>query len=410
MRNLFKYTFLSLAFVLNALAQSPSENAGGASVLFLRTDVSARVAGLGGTFVAVANDENALFYNPAGLAHLNLGSVAANHTRWFEDIEINNLTLGYNLDRKLGIALAVSNLSMPEIQGKDAFGLPTSKIDVSSNIIHLGLGYKIHPSLFLGVGLKYFQDNLDTFSASGVALDAGFYMNTVVSGLSVGASVQNIGGSIQYDTQKEKIPFTIRAGISYRMGTTGFRASVDGVKTLDSDVAIATSLEYTLMRILSLRFGNQLRRDRDFTPGFGAGINIKNKYVVDYTYSEFESLGETHRVGLTFRFDIGLRKARRTSPGQVYKVTRSQAPKNVSTEINDDKLIIRWSKVYAAVYNVYVKSAADAPWKKVNKTLLRDNFLETKKPKTSKAFYVCVTSIVNKMESDFSQEVKVENK
>src|SRR3970040_329301 len=38
---------------------------------FLRNDVSARAAALGGSFIAVENDVNSLFYNPAGLRTLD---------------------------------------------------------------------------------------------------------------------------------------------------------------------------------------------------------------------------------------------------------------------------------------------------------------------------------------------------
>ncbi|MCB0281942.1 MAG: PorV/PorQ family protein [Calditrichaeota bacterium] len=401
-----------LALTVTVSAQEPSKYAGTSSNIFLRAGLSTRVSGLGEAFTAVSDDENALFYNPAGLANISQGAVGLNHTQWFEDIKMDNLVFGYNFDNKLGVGISVAHMWMPAIQGKDNFGNPTGDINVSSSIINLGLGYKIHPSLYLGIGLKYFQDNLADFSVNGVALDAGLYMYTAIRGMTFGVSVQNLGGNIQYDQVQEKIPFSYRAGLAYKISGSGFRLAVDAVKSRDNDIAIGAGLEYTLMEAFSLRFGNQFRQDRKFQPGYGAGLNISDKYVIDYTYYAFEDLGNTHRVGFTFKFDL---------PGTNYRsksvytrassiVTRSRPPVSVTYALNRDKLVLNWSRVYGAEYNVYAKTGTEGPWQKLNSSQIKETKLEFKKPSGSNEIYFSVTSVINNVESAFSKEVKVEAK
>jgi len=409
-----KVNTIQLILILLAtqlFSQTPSKYAGSASNLFLRSGLSARVSAMGETFTAIADDENALFYNPAGLANISQGAFGLNHTQWFEDIRMDNLVFGYNFDRKFGIGFSIAHMWMPSIQGKDDFGNATGDINVSSSIINLGMGYKFHRSMYFGLGIKYFQDNLAGFTANGLALDAGLYLYTFVPGLTFGLAVQNMGADVQYDQIQEQIPLSFRAGFAYNISKAGLRIAVDGIKTVDSDMAIGTAIEYTLLNTFSVRLGNQFRQDQKFTPGYGAGLNINKQYLIDYTYYEFEELGTTHRVGFTFRFDLPDVKVRPKSYYSRIGIKKSKAPSSLYYVTKDDRLSVHWGRVYGAVYNVYAKTSINGTWKKINKSLVRNNSLEFKKPNgTTKTIYVCVTSVINSVESAFSKEVKIDVK
>jgi len=349
-----------------------------------------------------------LFYNPAGLANISQGAFGLNHTEWFEDIRMDNLVFGYNFDNKFGIGFSIAHMWMPSLQGKDGFGNPTGDVNVSSSIVNLGMGYKFHRSLYFGLGIKYFQDNLAGFTANGLALDAGLYLHTFVPGLTFGLAVQNMGADIQYDQAREQIPLSYRAGVAYNISNAGLRFAVDAIKAVDSDVAIGTAIEYTILNTFSMRFGNQFRQDQKFTPGYGAGLKISDQYLIDYTFYAFEELGSTHRIGFTFRFDLPDRNIR---PVTGYSsIGISKTPSSLYFVSNDDRLSIHWGRVYRAAYNVYAKTSTDGTWKKLNKGLLEENLLEFKKPERSTTIYVCVTSVINNVESAFSKEVKIDVK
>ena len=395
---------LSLSFIYS---QTPSNSAGTASNIFLRTGLTARTAALGESFTAVADDHNALYYNPAGLVNINMGSVGLNHTQWFEDIRFDNLIFGYNFDRKFGVALGVSHMWMPSIKGKDKFGNETSDFDVSSSIINLGFGYKIHPSIYLGLGIKYFQDNLADFSANGVAVDAGFYMHTAITGLTFGASVQNLGAEIRYDSRKEKIPFLYRAGLAYKIPRTDLRISIDGIKSIDTDIQLATGIEYTFQNTFSLRIGNQFKNQQTFSPGYGAGININEKYLLDYTFYSFEDLGNTHRIGFTFRFELPGQKIWSSNQSNNYIITKSRPPSNIEYSIEKDAIKITWLPIYKASYNVYAKLSKESSWKKINSGLIKGTNYSFKKPSGVENLLISVTALINGIESEFSREVEI---
>jgi len=402
------FAFLLLCSFL--LAQSPSKYSGTSSALFLRTGLSARVSALGESFTAIADDENALFYNPAGLVNINHTAVGLNHTEWFEDIRMDNIVFGYNVDNNLGIGLSLAHMWMPEIKGKDNFGNPTEDISVSSSIINLGLAYRIQHSLFLGVGLKYFNDDLAGFSANGFAFDVGIFMHTQIPGLTFGASVQNIGGKIKYDSDKEKIPLTYRVGFAYKIPSTGLTLALDGIKNIDNDISFAAGVEYTLLKSFFVRVGNNFKQDQNFTPGYGLGINIEDKYLIDYTYSAFDNLGNTHRIGFTFHFGSSAKQhSGRSSSYNSTLLHKNKVPENISYKIKENRLIVNWGSMPGAVYNVYAKANSNDPLKRLNDQSINENFLEFKKPSNvSNKIYLAITAVINNVESAFSREVLID--
>ena len=56
------------------------------SASFLEIGVGSRAVGMGGAFVATANDASAMYWNPAGLGRINRAGIFFVHTRWIADI------------------------------------------------------------------------------------------------------------------------------------------------------------------------------------------------------------------------------------------------------------------------------------------------------------------------------------
>ncbi len=84
-------TFLIFTLFCASYAQNPNSSAGTSSNLLLRFDTGAKVSALSGAYTGLAKDEQALFYNPAGLTQLYNGVFGLNHAEWLEDIRIDNI-------------------------------------------------------------------------------------------------------------------------------------------------------------------------------------------------------------------------------------------------------------------------------------------------------------------------------
>jgi hypothetical protein len=404
------FPFYFFLFTCTCLAQSPYENGGTNSNLFLKMDVTPRAAALGGTFTAIANDENTLLYNTAGLAKPRSSFIALNHTQWFDDIRIENMLFTYKMSSGLGMGLGISYMGMPSIQGMSNSNSPTQEFDVSSSIVQLGFGYEIYYGAMLGLGVKYFNENLAGFTAGGVALDAGILFETMVRGLTVGFAVQNISGKIKYDFFNEKPPIVFRGGVAYKVPLQDLRFALDVVKSSDQDFQYDLGIEYILAKYAVLRLGNQAVSQKLFSPSFGVGANIEDKYQLDYTFLNHENLGATHRIGISFRFDIRpLFKGKK--PGYNRRGSSIiKTPIGLRYVLKDNALVIKWLPITGAKYYVYAKTEKNGKWRKLNIKPIEKNEMIYKRPKKGTKYYITVTAVLNNLESAFARQIEVEVK
>jgi hypothetical protein len=398
---MLKHILLSLTILSPAIifGQSAASTAGTSSALFLRSTVSTRVAGLSEAYVAIADDENALLYNPAGLGKAIRHTFALNHTEWLEDIRFANLIYVHRINNGFAAGISIAHMYMPDIPRiLDASGVPDGSITVSSTIVDVGTGYHLFRGFYVGAGIKYFHDNLAGNTANGIAFDAGIYSTTFLHGLTFGASAQNLGGEIQYVKDSFKIPFTYRAGLAYKTDDLPLQIGLDVVKSVDSELIINLGSEYTFNGMFFLLAGNQFRTDSYFTPTFGAGLTYDNSYSLFYSFSAPSEIGFSHRIGIKFEFG---------SSGSTYvpgsaKVTVN-TPAGVSAKVDENNLSISWQEIAGAYYHVYAKNENNK-WTRLTKTPIRDNFLVLKNPKGGKTYRFCVTSVVNGSESSYSRE------
>jgi hypothetical protein len=406
--NIFLVPIIIFLFLIStSLSQDSAPDAGTASILLLRFGPNPRVAGLSEAFTGIADDENALYYNIAGLPYLNSGVVSLNHTEWFEDIRMENITLGYYLSKNLGIAAGLTHMWMPGIEGRDNLGQPIGSIDVSSSVMNLGFGYKIIPSLSLGIGVKYFQDKLATFSTTGFGFDAGLMFKTVVKGLSAGVAVQNFGGNVTYDNEEQKIPLTFRGGLVYKLYMPSIQFAVDVVKSVDTDYMANFGIEYVFRNQFSLRIGNRFTAIETFTPSFSAGFNFKQQYYIDYTFVNYTELGGSHRLGFSFHFNRRSNRARSKAYYDSSKPVSLVPPLSVGVNISGSELNISWDRVVGVQYNVYARHSSQDKWVKLNESALYNNSMKFKKPAALGVYYFRVSSLYAGKESTFSKEVNI---
>ena len=91
MKKLTKYTivaFMAILFMMpNANAQTDLKKIGQTGLQFLKVDMHARAAGMGGASIMTMSGADALFYNPAGAAEMETGlDFFASQVGWIADI------------------------------------------------------------------------------------------------------------------------------------------------------------------------------------------------------------------------------------------------------------------------------------------------------------------------------------
>jgi len=94
----------------------------------------------------------------------------------------------------------------------------------------------------------------------------------------MGIAAQNIGAEVTYHEEKQKIPLTYRGGLAYNFFNPSLIITADVVKSIDSDYAVQSGVEYMFQEAFSLRVGSRYAINGIFTPTFGAGFHLQNQY------------------------------------------------------------------------------------------------------------------------------------
>jgi hypothetical protein len=404
MRIIFLFFSLVIINPFYLLSQDAPSTAGTSSSLFLRSSISTKAAGLSDAYTALSDDENAIFFNPAGLAKLKAMSFSLNHTEWLEDIRFDNFVFAYNFLPDLSGALSFSHMWMPSITGRDESGVKTSDINVSSSIINLAGAYKFAKGFQGGLGLKYVVEDLAGSKAGGIAFDFGLLWDAPLSGFTFGLAALNMGGQMKYGDSKYDIPFNYRFGMSYKPRPVPLKFALDVVKPVDGDFMLSFGSEYSIMNKYYVQIGNQFRGDSPFTPSFGLGGSITDKIEFNYSFSSPSEVGFSNRIGFKFNFGAG-------APARIFKPTTAAQinlipPKGLKVQLQNENLFISWESISGLKYNVYAKNS-EGLWTKITKEPLSENYLVLKNPKPSTSYTFCVTGVQGETESAYSSEVTI---
>ena len=242
-------------FVENIYAQTSFETEVSAvginAATFLEIGVGARAMAMGGSYVAVANDPTALYYNPSGIVWTKGIQVEAMHNEWFVDSDYDFIGLVVPLpflDSSIGLSLitlgygeqAVRTVERPEGTGQT--------YDARDYAIALTWAKALTDRFSFGMSGKFINQRIWNESGNAAAVDLGIFYHTGIQGLRIGFSMSNFGTTIrikgrdlhstidpddqnqnvnrvpvEYRTSSYPLPLIFRAGMSYetRLGAFG---------------------------------------------------------------------------------------------------------------------------------------------------------------------------------------------
>ncbi|MDE2489265.1 MAG: PorV/PorQ family protein [Elusimicrobia bacterium] len=291
-------------------------SAGATPFSFIRLDADARPVALGGAYTAVANDANALLYNPAGLALLPSHQLTLMHNQFVQGLTQEYAAFAYNIGEndqyndtrygdgftglRQGWGVMLDTLSFGKIQrttvsNPDGTGL--SSFGLRDSAVSFGYGLQVLPGLAAGAALKGLDETVDNVSLWAPAADLGLYYAPHGLPLTFGLAAQNLGpgAKMQGTTATEPLPATARLGAALRWGTG--LVSVDGVETRDGRPSIHGGAEFVAYKRLALRVGYDGANQAG--PGVTAGLGVLFPGAsVNYAFVPFGELGDAHRISL----------------------------------------------------------------------------------------------------------------
>ncbi len=303
-----RYGYRLIIFILSttcfSLPACFASGVGTTGANFLKIGVGARPLGMGGAFVAVADDGNTIWWNPAGIASINRREITLMHNEMGEDIRYQ--FLAYNQPvRKMrgGLGGSISYLSISDIQGYSPGGTETKKLSSYDLGISLCYGLRILPSLSGGINFKFINEKLADEKASTSAFDIGGLWKAPLSGLQFGFNIQNLGAGLKFIDDRSALPINYKLGCAYEFMFFGAQS----ILALDLDIPIDYScfvnggVECKIYNLIALRAGFKSKDDLSSGLRLGIGIGGKN-LLIDYCWVPRGDFEDSHRISASLRF------------------------------------------------------------------------------------------------------------
>ena len=302
-----------------ALAQAQNAGAPGE---WLSQFTSARTLGLGGAYVATADDPLGVLWNPAGLSTMNQNELRFENARLFEDTSINSFGFAVPGSRWPSLGVAIVSLGSGDFQRTNELNDALGTFHEGETAYLLTASRAFTPRLSIGLNAKLVQQTVESFSGNGFGMDLGG-MFDVTPTLRVGASFMNLAGpKITLSDVAEAYPMQVRAGFAVRVlgGRCMLTGEADQMKGLGA--RFHGGAEYWIQSGLGLRMGWS-----DQGGSGGLSYRFTPQYEVEYAAAN-HPLGITQRVGLSYRFG-GFFASSSASP-KIFSPTGDQAVTRIS--------------------------------------------------------------------------------
>ncbi len=184
---------------------------------------------MGNTGVAVADNANAMFWNPAGLAFQQNTQVGLTHANWLPQFDAGlfyeYLVGTYHVDGVGTFGGHVTYLNLGEIEIRNSEGIEEGTYSSYELAVGASYGYEVSERLGLGTSLRTVYSKLapsgeqGSGTAATLAGDLSALYRTspfTLAGsdatLSTGVNLANMGGRMKYRQVKQALPMNLRLG------------------------------------------------------------------------------------------------------------------------------------------------------------------------------------------------------
>jgi hypothetical protein len=297
-----------------ASAQEDVDNTsyGGSSAEFLLLGAGARGAALGGPYAALANDVDALYWNPAGLALMDRGGVLVSTYTYVADTRYNWAGIGFPFgggSRALGVHAGTFGFGEQPVYTVENPEGDGTVYSVRSTYVGLTYAQNFSDRFSAGITGKVIIDALGDVTGSSYAFDFGTNFHARIGERPISASfvIQNLGPAMKHNgsalaggvdreppldqqdlpqepadarlrTKEFNLPIMFRFGVAFDfVNTAASRFTLLGEFTQpnNSNATAAGSLEFALPDIGQLRGGYTYQPDNNFDPTGAAGFDTQ---------------------------------------------------------------------------------------------------------------------------------------
>lgn len=199
---------LGAVITSTAVAQEGRDNTsyGGTAAEFLLLGAGARGAALGGAYAALANDVEALYYNPGSLALMERPGLTVGTYTYLADTRYTWGGMAFPMGggaRAVGVQVGTFGFSDQPVYTVDNPEGDGTVYSVSQTFMGLTYSQNFSDRLSAGITAKYISDKLGQTSGSAFAVDFGTNFHAQIGPRPIRASfvIQNLGSTITQSGQ-----------------------------------------------------------------------------------------------------------------------------------------------------------------------------------------------------------------
>lgn len=319
-----KILMTALAFGLCAAPVFAVSDGAPQSIAPLMTP-NARAAGMGQSFVAIADDATATFWNPAGLALQTKPDIVLMYSKLAEGLadDISYNYLAYSTPKwggGLGMSIIFLNLGSSDIITES--GEQIGDFSSFDFIPMISYGAELTPNLAYGATFKFIYSRLSPQikelgidDGTGISFggDLSLLYRIPSLNLQAGLLLQNIGLDIVYNDQNqpEELPRNVKAGAAWiplNSALSKFLIVGELTKNLvytQGEVILKGGAEYVYYDMVALRTGyiyDDEGRITNWT--FGGGLHVKSMGLrFDWaSVPQAEDLPRVNRFAIGFSY------------------------------------------------------------------------------------------------------------
>ncbi|MFA4905197.1 MAG: PorV/PorQ family protein [Candidatus Margulisiibacteriota bacterium] len=276
----------------------------------------ARPLGMGKAYVALAEDADGVFINPAALGKISQPKLTSMYSNVLGDVNYVVLGGAYPVGLNSAIGAGIVRSGVEGIDLYDSLGTSLGSGSWGNSVAFLSYGQNFADGkLSLGASMKYYNQGgtgtatIESASASGLGFDLGaIYSPTEM--LSLGISAQNpLGTRLENGLGAEnKVQSIVKMGANVKLepfGTQKMNVAVDADLSARRPTTYHAGIEYMPVNNIALRVG----LDQD--PGVGglvetnptAGVGLKvGGMQVNYAYHPYSGIADnaTHYISLAY--------------------------------------------------------------------------------------------------------------
>jgi hypothetical protein len=292
---------------------------------FLKIPIDARGTSLAGAVSASVADPAAMYWNPAGITHVDTGKFIFQlaHTRYFASTKMNYAAGVFKSGPQSFVGIQLQSMDYGEMMETTEFQ-PTGTgrtFTMNNYLIGVTFARVLTESFSIGLTGKLAHEGIPNVATNNVMFDLGFQYNVGLRNTRFSVTMSNFGLNVQPKGKIQLLDFatgtttknsfeSVSVPAIFRLGlcTDVWRKIQHSITTAlqlnhptDNNETIAIGAEYAYKSFMFLRTGYELGQDVQSSPSAGFGFKLRRRFGgigFDYGFVQKKTLGSIHRLTL----------------------------------------------------------------------------------------------------------------